>query len=395
CFESMSGFSTTGLTLVKDLDHLSLTHNFWRHLSMFVGGQGIVVIALSVFMIKGSAGAFRIYASEARDERVLPNVISTARFIWLVSIVYLVLGTLVLGTVGFLEGLSLKRAFFDGACIFMAAFDTGGFTPRSQNMLYYHSFLLETVTVSLMILGAINFNLHYHIWTGNRKEVFKNIEMRTLGITLLITFAIIVVDLLRLNLYPQSIPFFRKGFYQLISAHTGTGYSNLYSMQFVREWGNLSLVGIIMAMGLGGSICSTTGGIKALRVGVIFKSLIQDVKQIMLPESTVLQQKFHHLKMIVLEDKHVRAAVVTVLLYFTLYSAGAICGMFFGYPFLESLFESTSAAANVGLSIGITTVTMPSALKVIYILQMWAGRLEFISIFVLLGFIVAAFKGKK
>ena len=91
-------------------------------------------------------------------------------------------------------------------------------------------------------------------------------------------------------------------------------------------------------------------------------------------------------------DRHF---ILFLLLYFILYFAGAIFGMFFGYPFLDSLFESTSAAANVGLSCGITSPQMPAALKVVYIVQMWAGRLEFISIFVLAGFIFATFRGKK
>jgi trk system potassium uptake protein TrkH len=135
CFDAMSGFATTGLALVQDLDHLSLTHNLWRHLIMFIGGQGIVIVALSLF-VRGFSGAFKMYVGEARDERILPNVVHTARFIWLVSIVYLVLGTLALGIVGILNGMQSVNAFFHGACVFMAAFDTGGFAPQSQNILY-------------------------------------------------------------------------------------------------------------------------------------------------------------------------------------------------------------------------------------------------------------------
>ncbi|MDP2940482.1 MAG: potassium transporter TrkG, partial [Candidatus Omnitrophota bacterium] len=108
CFDAMSGFATTGLVLVQDLDHLSFTHNFWRHLIMFMGGQGIVVVALS-FLVRGLSGAFKMYVGEAREERVLPNVISTARFIWLVSLTYLVLGTLALGVVGFFEGIPFNK----------------------------------------------------------------------------------------------------------------------------------------------------------------------------------------------------------------------------------------------------------------------------------------------
>jgi trk system potassium uptake protein TrkH len=187
---------------------------------------------------------------------------------------------------------------------------------------------------------------------------------------------------------------FRKGFYQLISGHTGTGYMTIYAKQFINEWNHLSLVGVICAMALGGAVCSTTGAIKMLRIGIIFKALLEDLKRIVLPERAIVVQKIHHIKEIFLEDKQARSALLITLAYLVLYGLGAIVGMFFGYPFLESLFESTSAAANVGLSCGITDASMPAALKLTYIFEMWAGRLEFMSVFTLLGFLVAAIRGK-
>jgi trk system potassium uptake protein TrkH len=393
CFDAMSGFATTGLVLVQDLDHMSYTHNLWRHLIMFMGGQGIVIVALS-FFVRGSSGAFKMYVGEARDERILPNVISTSRFIWFVSITYLILGTLALGIAGILNGMRPINAFFHGVCVFMAAFDTGGFAPQSQNILYYHSLPFEIITITIMILGAINFKLHYHLWTGNRKEIFRNIETVTLFITIMITFCIVAVGLTQAGAYPDALMLFRKGFYQLISGHTGTGYQTIYPAQFINEWNHLSLVGIICAMALGGAVCSTTGAIKMLRIGIIFKALKEDLKRIILSERSIVTEKFHHIKTIFLEDKQVRSALLITLAYLVLYGLGAIVGMFFGYPFLNALFESTSAAANVGLSCGVTNVNMPSALKLTYIFQMWAGRLEFMSVFTLIGFLVAAIKGK-
>jgi trk system potassium uptake protein TrkH len=361
---------------------------------MFIGGQGIVIVALS-FFVRGASGAFRMYVGEARDEKILPNVIHTARFIWLVSITYLILGTLSLGIVAILNGMKPINAFFHGACVFMAAFDTGGFAPQSQNILYYHSLPFEIITVIIMVLGAINFKLHYHIWMGNRREIFKNIETQTLFITILITFGITAFGLAQIGSYPKAILLFRKGFYQLVSGHSGTGFMTIYARQFINEWNHLALVGVICAMAFGGAVCSTTGAIKMLRIGIIFKALKEDIKRIILPEKAVVIQKFHHIKEIFVEDKQVRSALLITLAYLVLYGLGAIIGMLFGYPFLNSLFESTSAAANVGLSCGITDVNMPATLKLTYIFQMWAGRLEFMSVFTLIGFFIAAIKGKK
>jgi len=394
CFEAMSGYATTGLSLAQDLDHMAKSINFWRHLMMFLGGQGIVVIALT-FLFRGTAGAFRMYAGEARDEKILPNVVQTSRFIWMVSIIYLVIGSTALFASAMVGGLKPINAIFDSVCIFIAAFDTGGFTPHSQNILFYHNFSFEMITIVLMVLGAMNFALHYALWSGNRKELLKNIEIVTLSITVTATLSIAAWGLVENGVYAGLFPFFSKTFYQLISAHTGTGYSTIYPRQFTNEWGPLSMLGIMIAMAIGGSVCSTTGGIKLLRVGVIYKALRQDIKRMLLPETAVLMQKVHHIKNIILNDRHVRSAALILLSYSVLYLIGTIVGMLHGFSLSEASFESISASANVGLSCGITSPFMPTVMKFVYIFQMWAGRLEFMAIFVLAGMILSTIKGRR
>ncbi|PIW33739.1 MAG: cation transporter [bacterium (Candidatus Ratteibacteria) CG15_BIG_FIL_POST_REV_8_21_14_020_41_12] len=393
CFDAMSGFATTGLTLIRDLDHLSYSHNIWRHLMMFIGGQGIVVIALT-FFVRGVGSAFSIYVGEAREEKILPNVIQTARFIWLVSFVWLVLGTLLLAGAGIFEGMKPSRAFLHGLMLFMAGWDTGGFAPQSQNILYYHSSLFETITLIIFIIGSLNFGLHYALWTGNRKEIYRNVETATFFITILVTFALVVVGLVKTSFYSGNLALFRRSFYQLLSGHSGTGYMTIYKEQFVQGWGPLALFGLIIAMGIGGCSSSTSGGIKILRVGILFRGFLKQVRELMLPESGVIVQKFHHFKERILEDSQVKSAALILLAYVFLYLFGAVAGMFFGYPFELSLFESVSAGANVGLSCGITSESMPVLLKVVYIFQMWCGRLEFMAVFVLFGFIGALIRGK-
>jgi trk system potassium uptake protein len=394
CFEAMSGYATTGLSLVIDLDHMANSYNFWRHLTMFMGGQGIVVIALT-FLVRGTAGAFRMYVGEARDEKIMPNVVETARFIWLVSIVYLVLGSGALSIAAIWGGLPPIKAIFDSVCIFMAAWDTGGFTPQSQNILFYHNFPLEMITISLMLLGAINFALHYAVWTGNRRELYRNIEIVTLFISIIVTLSITAWGVLEKNVYAQALPFASKTFYHLISGHTGTGYSTIYPRQFVNEWGPLAMFGVTLAMAIGGSVCSTTGAIKVFRIGVIYKALRQDIKKMLIPETAIFIQKIHHIKDVILEDKYVRISALILISYVNLYILGTVVGMLYGYSLSEASFESVSAAANVGLSCGITSPSMPALLKIVYMFQMWAGRLEFIAVMVLLGTIIATFRGKK
>jgi len=194
--------------------------------------------------------------------------------------------------------------------------------------------------------------------------------------------------------YSEGVALFRKGFFQLISGHTTTGYMTIYGQQFIKEWGGVALTGMIIAMGLGGCACSTAGGIKMLRVGIIYKALKQDIKAGLFAPHAVIVQRFHHIKTMFLDDKQVRGVLIVTIGYLFMYFAGTLIGVWLGYPLMDSLFESTSAAANVGLSVGITDTSMPALLKVTYIIEMWAGRLELMSVFALGGFILALIKGK-
>ncbi len=393
CFETMSGFTTTGLTLVQDLDHLSLTHNLWRHLGPFLGGQGIAIIAIS-FLVGNPSGSLNLYLGEGRDEKLVPNVIHTARFIWGISVTYLILGTLLLGLAGLSIGLPPRSAFFHAVCIFMAGFDTAGFAPTSPNILYYHSLLYEMLTICFMVIGSFNFNLHYRIWNGDFKEIGKNIETRSLLLIVTLVSLVVLSGLVQAGVYPNGIILFRKGFYHIISGQTTTGYMTIYAQQFINDWGGLALTGLIVAMGLGGCACSTAGGIKMLRVGIIAKAFAQDMRSFLLPSRAIVTQRFHHMKTMFVEDRHVRTVLIITIGYLLLYAAGTLAGLASGYPLLESLFESTSAAGNVGLSCGITDAAMPAGLKIVYIIEMWAGRLELLSVFALFGFFVSLFRGK-
>ena len=160
CFDVMSGFTTTGLTLIQDMDHLSNGINMWRHLLTFVGGQGMVVLALTILM-KDQSGAYKMYVGEAKDEKLFPNAVSTSREIWLISLVYLAVGTVLMTIATLSAGLAPDRAFLHGLWIYMSAWSTGGFAPMSQNMLYYHSAIFEFITVVFFVIGSFNFALHH------------------------------------------------------------------------------------------------------------------------------------------------------------------------------------------------------------------------------------------
>ena len=393
CFDVMSGLTTTGLVLIQDLDHLSNGLNMWRHLLTFIGGQGMVVLALS-FLVKGTSGAYKMYVGEGKDERLMPNAVSTARYIWLISLIYLIVGTLVLWMAGILAGLSIDRAFLHGLWVFMAAWSTGGFAPMSQSILYYHSAVYEVTTMVFFVIGSFNFALHYAVLTGKRKELVRNVETVSFAVTMTVLTLISTLGLMRLHIYPDIAAMFRKGFYQLISGHTTTGFMTVYARQFYLEWGDIALFAIILAMLFGGSACSTAGGFKGLRIGIIAHTLKREVRRMALPDSTVSVEKYHHIRDVVLEDSQIRSAFLIVAAYVMTFALGTLAGMLGGYPFGMAAFESASVTGNVGLSIGVTAVTMPSALKVTYIVIMWLARLEFMSVFALMVYIAGKVKKK-
>jgi trk system potassium uptake protein TrkH len=394
CFDVMSGFTTTGFTIIQDLDHVSDALNMWRHLLTFVGGQGMIVMVIT-FLVRGTAGAYMMYVGEGKDEKLLPNVLQTARAIWLISMVYLALGTAVLGFIAHQAGIrSLLRAFFHGMWIYMSAWSTGGFAPQSQNIMYYHSLSMDTVAMIIMILGSFNFILHYTVWVGKRSEIWKNIELVSFVTTVTATFSILTFALIKAGIYANALSIFRRGAFILISGHTGTGLQNIYAVQFIKDWGGLAMMAVTMAMAFGGSACSTCGGIKGLRMGILFKMFYHEIKRIILPENAVFHTKYHHIKDLELTDQTMKMVGLIIICFIALYFGGGLLGQFYGYPFVESLFESVSAGSTTGLSCGITLATMPAGLKIYYIFAMWAGRLEFLSVFGLLAFSISIFKGK-
>jgi trk system potassium uptake protein TrkH len=169
---------------------------------------------------------------------------------------------------------------------------------------------------------------------------------------------------------------------------------NVYARQFVTAWGAPAMVMITIAMAIGGSACSTCGGIKGIRMGIFFRNLYAEIKRLVLPENAVLVTKYHHIKDIMLTDRTANIAGIVIVCFIVLYLGGGVLGEFYGYPFVESLFESVSAGSTTGLSCGITLATMPNGLKLYYILAMWAGRLEFFSVFGLLAYVFSIVRGK-
>jgi len=392
-FDVMSGYTTTGLYLLQDIDHISYGLNMWRHLLTYAGGQGIVVIALT-FLFKGTAGAYKVYVGEGKDERLLPNVVQTARAIWLVSLTYLAVGTVALWITSMFLGQDPVRGFLHSLWVFMGAWSTGGFAPQSYNTMYYHSLPYEIISVIIMIAGSFNFALHWAVWTGRKREIMRNIETVSFAITLTLTVLIATFWLAKEGIYPDAMALFRKSFYQLVSGHTTTGFSTVYARAFVTQWGPVGMLATTISMAIGASACSTGGGIKGIRMGVMFKSLVADIRKMVAPESAVVRESYHHIRSNWLDDGVVKTTMTITIAYLVMYFVSAFVGTLYGYDFVQALFEGVSAGSNTGLSCGVTAPTMPDLYKVVLFICMWLGRLEFMSVFALLGYGISITRGR-
>jgi trk system potassium uptake protein TrkH len=357
----------------------------WRHLLTFLGGQGMVVLALT-FLSRNYANVYMMYVGEGKDEKLSPNAVTTSRSIWRISMLYLVIGTIVMSALIIHAGLPAGEGILHGMWIFMSAWSTGGFAPMSQNMLYYHDLGVEVGSMIFFLIGSFNFALHYAVMRGHRSEIRKNIETVTFTITLSVLTIICITGLMQNNVYPNFMAMFRKGFYLLASGHTTTGFMSVYAKQFFYEWGDIALFAIITAMLFGGSACSTAGGFKALRIGIVFKAVKAEISRMLVPDSRIRTARIHHIRDMILSDSMVKSAALIILLYILTFAIGMLAGMYAGYPAMMAAFESASVTGNVGLSIGITAPSMPAFLKITYLVIMWLGRLEFMSVFTLIAY---------
>jgi trk system potassium uptake protein len=393
-FEGMSGLTTTGMSVINDLDHAPLSEDLYRHVLQIAGGLGIVIVVLSLF----SAGGARIstlYVSEARDERVLPNVIRTARFIFLVATAFFVVGTSALFVTLLLAGFEPGRAVYHAVNLFFSSFSTGGFSAMQASMIYYHSASVESVVMLLMIAGTLSFGLHLALWRGDPREVLRHLESRTLVITSSALFAVVCFGLLRAGTYDSVSALFRKGFFTLASAVTSTGHQVNVGDTYLTDWGVLAPAAIVMAMAIGGMASSTSGGIKAIRIGIAFKTLLHDVRRILLPESALVVTTYHAGRRRILRDELSRAATTVLLLFAGSYLVGAMVGLLYGeYDITQTMFEAVSVGSNIGVSIGVVAPEMPRGLMAVYIFQMWLGRLEFVAVFAFLGYLVSLARGR-
>lgn len=382
-FESVSAFTTTGMSLCIDVDHMALSLSMWRCVMHLIGGIGVVVIALALGIFGTGSVAASLYHAEAHMGQVMPGIKQTSQFILRVAAVIVIGGTVVCFVALLVAGSEPLRAIINGFLITAASFSTGGMTDSGAGIMGFHSWPLEIAALILAGFGCINFVLYGDIWKGIFRNFFKDIEIRTI-VTWITALAVLMAVALAGSYFTTTGGVLRRGLFEVLSGSLNLGFSTLHGGQILFAMGSGALFVIVLSMTICGSSSSASGGIKALRVGVIARSVVQVIKEALAPDKAVTRTFFFQRGRHRLDSTIVSSAMIIFLLYMVMYAIGAIAGVAYGFDALPAIFDSVSAASNTGLSLGVSGVGMPKGLEIIYIFEMWLGRLEFIAIFAMI-----------
>ena len=382
-FDGVSALTTTGASIIQDVDHLSNADNMWRYVMSLVGGLGLIVIALS-FGLFGKGAGSSLFASEGRSEHVVPNIVQSARLIAKITAVIICVAAVVIAVLCFAIGMDPVRSCLHGLWLSIACFCTGGFSPMSQSISYYHSFAIEVVLMLVMMLGTINFLLHSEVWKGRVEEVFRDFEVRTMGIWLVVMAAVLAGTMVASSGFSDLSTMLRRGLFMVVTAFSTTGLQNVTTNQLTTLFPSGAFLILAVLMAVGGSSGSTSGGIKFSRIGTIMKSMVVSVKQTLAPDTARVAVSYYHVGRRILSDEVVRSAMMVFALYIAAYGIGSLAGIAYGYDATQAIFDAVAMVSNGGLTSGVVAAGMPVPLEILYILLMWAGRLEFMTLFALL-----------
>lgn len=393
-FDGVSGITTTGASIILDLDHLSYADNMWRFMMHLLGGFGLIVVALS-FGLFGKRSGASLYSSEGRSEHVVPNVVQTTQFIAKIGMGFIILATGILSLVCLFIGMEPLRAVLQSFWLAVSGFMTGGFAPMSQSIMYYHSFPIEVVLMLLMLLGSVNFVLHSEIWKGHVAVFFRDLEIRTMVLWLAVMTCVFAVSLSASLNFSDLPAMLRRGGFMVISAFSTTGFQNITTNQLTGALSSGAFLVVALLMAVGGSGGSTSGGVKFSRVGIIAKSIVATIKEALAPDSARVVVSYNHVGRRMVTPEVVKEAMTVFTLYVLTYVIGALVGIAHGYEATQAIFESVSMASNGGVSSGLAAPGMPATLEAFYIVQMWAGRLEFVTLLALIVEIFVSFKPRR
>ena len=401
-FESMSGWTGSGLTMATHEPSLPRAMQWWRSFIQWVGGVGVIVLTVAILARPGS-GSYALYRSEARSKKIHPSIVSTVQTVWKIVVAYTSLAVVLLFVAisrsEYGETISTTEAAWQALNHAMTGLATGGFSVTDNSIATYGSPLVETVLLPIMILGAIAFPVHYSMLADrDLGELFADLQTRWLFILLVAGSALLAVqnvlsvpvvgsafggDVAVLGLSPAQTDAARDSVFQFVSALSATGFQSAP----IGDWGAGAKFVTAVAMVVGGAAGSTVGGIKIIRAYMVGRGAVWQFTRAFLPPNAIAVARIdgRFLDREEMEREFGEAAIVS-LLWIVFLAMGSLVLVNLAGPdftFADALFEVASAQGNVGLSTGITGPTMSPAAELMFVFNMWIGRLEIIPVLAL------------
>jgi len=373
-FESMSGITTTGATIISDLDNSPKSILLWRAIMQWLGGIGIVVMAITILPLL-KVGGMQLFKMEGPDstEKILPRTIEVAAII--IS-TYVVL-TLFCGFFYWIFGMTV----FDSVCHAMTTIATGGFSTHNDSIGFFKNSNIEIVASLFIILGSIPFISYLKFSQGNRKIFFQDVQIKGLIYLLIFSTIIMFLYLLFINYQGNLFEKIRISSFNVISILSGTGYvTDDFGL-----WGKFSLIFFLFLMFIGGCAGSTACGIKIFRLQMLLIFLKNQVKKLIYPNSVIIT-KYNNQK---ISDDFIRSVIIFIFSFLFIFLIIAMLLSISGLDFVTSISGAASSISNVGPGLGKIIgpdgnyKSLPDLSKWILATGMLLGRLELFAVLVL------------
>ena len=372
-FESVSGFTTTGASVLTSIESVSKGLLFWRSFIQWLGGMGIIVLSVAILPFLG-VGGMQLYKAEVPSpvpDKLKPRIRDTAMILWkvyaLISLVEVIL--LMLG----------GMALYDALCHTFTTMPTGGFSTKNTSVAYYDSVYFDCVFIFFMLLAGINFSLHYQMIRGKPLAFWQDSECRFfLGAVALLTI-VVSLDVFR-TVYDTLGEALRYGAFQVVSIITTTGYATAD----YEQWPAMSQLLLLLCMFMGASAGSTGGGMKSLRVILCFKYCYRELFALIHPHAVT------HIKIggKTVPDDVMRSVLGFLALYIGLFALSSIVLAGLGVDFTTSFSAVAASIGNIGPGFGAVGPVenfsgIPVAGKWLLIWCMLLGRLEIFTVIIL------------
>ncbi|NNC96119.1 MAG: TrkH family potassium uptake protein [Chitinophagales bacterium] len=372
-FEAISGYTTTGASILSDIEAMPKGILLWRSMTQWIGGMGIIVLTVAILPLLG-VGGMQLFVSEApgiSPDKLTPRINETARRLWSIYVGLTVLETIILK----LGGMDL----YDALNHSLTTMATGGFSTKQDSLAHFDSAFIQYVVIIFMFIAGINFTLTFHAIGGKWKKLTSNEEFKAYYIVILFFTFLTTIALLQADSknFEES---FREALFQIVSIISTTGFATTdYT-----SWETYMVFIILIIMFIGGSAGSTAGGVKIIRHLILFKNSILELRRLIHPSAVIAVR----INKRAIGDKITYNVLAFIIIYVVIFAVGSALLAFTGVDFTTSIGAVATSLANIGPGLGEVGPAghfgnIPDASKWILTFLMLLGRLELFTVLIL------------